>query len=114
MDNAGLLAPGFMLKTERVCEIEELDDGTSIFRTWQTFAGLGARLVQRKWEKVLQERYLDLVRDVRRRSLILEKRHVAAARGKAEEEERKEHVGVDEQVHGDRPAAATATVGALA
>lgn len=74
MDNAGILAPGFMLRTERVCEIEEVEGGGEcVFRTWQSFAGLGAKLVRRKWEAVLQERSEDFVRDLRRRSLLLMK-----------------------------------------
>jgi len=73
-DNAGLLAPGFMLKTERVLEIEELENGMTEVRHWQSFAGLGANLVKRKWERVLQEKFLDMASELKKRSLVLEKR----------------------------------------
>lgn len=75
MDNAGLLAPGFMLKSERVVEIEELEGGKEcVVRCWISFAGLGAKLVKRKWEGTLQERALDLMADLRKRSLYLYKK----------------------------------------
>lgn len=74
MDNAGLLAPGFMLKTERVIEIEELEDGTTEVRHWQSFKGMGAKMIKKKWERVLQEKFVDFVRDLRKRSLVLEKK----------------------------------------
>lgn len=131
MDNAGLLAPGFVLKTERVCEIEELEGGNAcVFRTWQTFAGLGAKVLRRKWEVVLRERSEDLVRDLRRRSGVLEGREKEekGAEGKEGEVRRKnekqgessedENGDVDEidkmhRMDVERTEAATAAVGSL-
>jgi hypothetical protein len=77
MDNAGILAPGFMLKTERVNEIEELEDGTTMYRTWIAFSGLGAKFVRKKYEKALQGKLVDFSRDLRKRSMQLQKKDEA-------------------------------------
>jgi hypothetical protein len=79
MDNAGILAPGFMLKTERINEIEELEDGTTVYRTWITFGGLGAKFVKKKYEQALQGKLVDFCRDLRKRSVQLQKKEEAGA-----------------------------------
>ncbi|KJX93853.1 hypothetical protein TI39_contig4246g00005 [Zymoseptoria brevis] len=77
MDNAGILAPGFMLKTERVNEIEELEDGTTVYKTWLSFGGLGAKFVKKKYEKALQGKLSDFCHDLKRRSVQLQKKEEA-------------------------------------
>ncbi|EME82273.1 uncharacterized protein MYCFIDRAFT_215631 [Pseudocercospora fijiensis CIRAD86] len=52
-DNANLLTPAFVLKTERVNEIEETSDGHCKYRTWLTFDGFSAKTMKKKYEKAL-------------------------------------------------------------
>ena len=59
------LVPKFMLHSERVNEIEVCDDGSCIYRTWDTFEGPYARLVKWKFEHVLKDRFGDWVRDLK-------------------------------------------------
>ncbi|KAK4964007.1 hypothetical protein LTR66_012525 [Elasticomyces elasticus] len=65
LDNSGMLTPSFMIRAERVNEIEDNGDGTCEYRTWETFAGPAARFVKWKYEQTLQERFEDWVRDLR-------------------------------------------------
>lgn len=68
LDNANLFAPGFIMKTERVNEIEELEDGGTRYRTWITFAGMGAKSWKKKYAEATQQRVQDFCRDLKRRS----------------------------------------------
>ena len=65
LDNAAISTPGFLLKSERTNEIEEAQDGTTIYRTWQTFSGPIARIVRGKFEHALRERLSDWCRDLK-------------------------------------------------
>ena len=64
LDNAAISTPGFMLKVERINEIEETHDGTTIYRTWEVFSGPVARFVRKKfeipWRDRMQESCADL------------------------------------------------------
>lgn len=74
LDNANLLTPAFVMKTERVNEIEESADGESCkYRTWITFSGLGAKSMRRKYGEALQARVVDFCEDLKARSLKLRK-----------------------------------------
>lgn len=68
-DNANLLTPGFILKQERVNEIEETGtDGNSCkYRTWITFAGMASKNLKKKYGEAYQQRVVDFVRDLRER-----------------------------------------------
>ena len=57
MGNKENYTPKFFLAAERVNEIEDLGDGTCIYRSWETFGGLAARIVKWKFGQVLQERF---------------------------------------------------------
>ncbi|KAI5271457.1 hypothetical protein E4T47_05131 [Aureobasidium subglaciale] len=57
MDNKGNFAPKFILTAERVNEIEDLGDGTCIYRSWETFAGFAARIVKWKFGQALQKNF---------------------------------------------------------
>lgn len=65
LDNAAISTPGFLLRSERTNEIEEASDGTTIYRTWQSFSGPIARIVRYKFEDVLKERLSDWCRDLK-------------------------------------------------
>lgn len=65
LDNAAISTPGFLLKSERTNEIEEAPDGTTVYRTWQTFGGLAARIVRSKFEAALRDRLADWCRDLK-------------------------------------------------
>lgn len=64
-NNAGVMAPRFIVNSERENEIEELADGTTEYRHWQTFAGLAAKTVRKKYEGALRERYAEWCRDLK-------------------------------------------------
>lgn len=66
LDNAAISTPGFILKSERTNEIQEASDGTTIYRTWQVFGGLAARIVRSKFEDALRERLQDWCRDLKK------------------------------------------------
>lgn len=57
MNNSGMLTPKFLLSAERVNEIEDLGDGTCIYRSWETFAGPFARIVKWKYEQTLETNF---------------------------------------------------------
>lgn len=67
LHNASIMTPGWVIRAERVNEIEELegDEGTE-YRTWEAFGGLAARKVKSKYESVLQERFSDWCRDLKK------------------------------------------------
>lgn len=65
LDNAAISTPGFLLKAERTNEIEETPEGTTIYRTWQTFSGPVARVVRGKFEQPLKERLSDWCKDLK-------------------------------------------------
>ncbi|CAK4030938.1 Hypothetical predicted protein [Lecanosticta acicola] len=82
LDNANLLAPSFILKTERVNEIEESQDGkTCKYRTWITFSGLGANSMKKKFGEALQARVVDYCEDLKERSIKLQKEEQAKRKG---------------------------------
>lgn len=66
LDNAAISTPGFLMRAERTNEIEEVGDGTTIYRTWETFGGLGARFVRGKFESALRDRISDWCRDLKK------------------------------------------------
>ena len=57
MANKGTYTPKFFLAAERVNEIEDLGDGTCIYRSWETFSGIAARIAKWKYGQFLQERF---------------------------------------------------------
>lgn len=59
------LVPKFMLAAERVNEIEVAEDGTCLYRTWQSFTGPYARLVKWKFGQALDERLDDWTRELK-------------------------------------------------
>ncbi|GAB7347090.1 hypothetical protein MBLNU459_g3221t1 [Dothideomycetes sp. NU459] len=66
LDNKAAMVPRFMLHTERVNEIDDLGDGTCVYRTWGTFGGPLAWIVKWKYEQTLQERFDDWVKDLKK------------------------------------------------
>lgn len=65
LDNRASLTPTWLLRADRVNEIEDLGDGTCVYRTWETFAGPVAWIVKRAYGGQLQERFEDWVRDLK-------------------------------------------------
>ncbi|KAF2483376.1 hypothetical protein BDY17DRAFT_146258 [Neohortaea acidophila] len=65
LDNAAISTPGFLLKCERINEIEEAADGTTIYRTWEVFAGPLARTVRTNFEQNWRYRLQDWTRDLK-------------------------------------------------
>lgn len=59
------LVPKFMLAAERVNEIEVAENGTCLYRTWQSFTGPYARLVKWKFGQALDERLDDWTRELK-------------------------------------------------
>ena len=47
-------------------EIEEAEDGTTLYRTWEAFGGLAASHVKKKYGEVLQARFQDWCRDLKK------------------------------------------------
>lgn len=66
LDNAALTTPGFMMKAERINEIEEAHDGTTIYRTWEVFSGALARSIRKKFEEPWRDRLQDMTRDLKK------------------------------------------------
>ncbi len=58
--------PSWLLRSERVHEITDKDDGTCEYRTWETFAGPIAYIIRLIYGNVLQERFKDWGRDLKR------------------------------------------------
>ncbi|KAK5134756.1 hypothetical protein LTR08_006131 [Meristemomyces frigidus] len=65
LHNAAISTPRFLIKAERVNEIQEAEDGGTEYRTWQTFGGWGAGVVRRKYGGVLGERFGDWTRELK-------------------------------------------------
>ncbi|KEQ88375.1 hypothetical protein M438DRAFT_82129 [Aureobasidium pullulans EXF-150] len=65
MDNKGSFTPKFILVAERVNEIEDLGDGTCIYRSWETFSGLAARIVKWKFGQALQKNFENWVTGIK-------------------------------------------------
>nr|POE87491.1 hypothetical protein CFP56_30080 [Quercus suber] len=65
LDNANSFLPGFIMRAERTNELEELEDGTTVYRTWETFGGWAAGTVRKKYGQALQERFADWARDLK-------------------------------------------------
>jgi len=59
-------APAFLIRAERVNEIEKLDDGRCSYRSWQTFGSMGAKVLKRTLGATLQDRLEDWVRDCKK------------------------------------------------
>lgn len=59
MANKESFTPKFIIAAERVNEIEDLGDGTCIYRSWETFGGLAARIVKWKFGQALQKNFDD-------------------------------------------------------
>ncbi|KAH0284287.1 hypothetical protein M436DRAFT_77941 [Aureobasidium namibiae CBS 147.97] len=57
MANKENYTPKFFLAAERVNEIEDLGDDTCIYRSWETFGGLAARIVKWKFGEGLQKNF---------------------------------------------------------
>jgi hypothetical protein len=66
LDNAAITTPGFLLKCERINEIEEVGDGTTIYRTWEVFAGPVARTMRKKFEKNWRDRMQESAQDLKK------------------------------------------------
>ncbi|KAK5728592.1 hypothetical protein LTR15_001729 [Elasticomyces elasticus] len=66
MHNAGSMTPGFLMKAQRMNEIEDLGHGKAIYRTWETFAGWRASHWKNQYEQVLKDRFQDWCRDLKK------------------------------------------------
>lgn len=53
------------MRAERTNEIEEGPNGTTVYRTWQSFSGPGARIVRWQLEQTLRDRMSDWCRDLK-------------------------------------------------
>lgn len=68
-DNANLMTPAFIMKTERVNDIVEGENDTSCtYRTWIAFAGMAAKGVKKKYGGAWQARVMDFCEDLKARS----------------------------------------------
>jgi hypothetical protein len=87
LDNAAITTPGFLLKCERINEIEEAEDGTTVYRTWEVFSGPIARTMRKKFEKNWKDRLQESTVDLKK---WCEQKHTKGetvdegARGKSE------------------------------
>ncbi|EMF11874.1 uncharacterized protein SEPMUDRAFT_149730 [Sphaerulina musiva SO2202] len=72
-DNANYLVPGFVIKDERVNEIEEKGDDACVYRTWITFSGFAAKNWKKKHEKDFQQKIVDFCEDMKRRCEAMHK-----------------------------------------
>lgn len=88
LDNAAITTPGFLLKCERINEIEEAADGTTIYRTWEVFAGPVAKVMRKKlemkWKERLQESTVDLKKWCEGKHALGESEGVDHGEGKSE------------------------------
>jgi len=66
LHNATSMLPGFVLKAQRVNEIEDLGDGKSMYRTWESFTGWKASGLKKKYEQILKERFQDWCKDLKK------------------------------------------------
>ena len=87
LDNAAITTPGFLLKCERINEIEEAADGTTVYRTWEVFAGPIARTMRKKleqkWKERLQESTVDLKKWCERKDVQADAMEVSAGKGQS-------------------------------
>ncbi|KAK5747230.1 hypothetical protein LTR17_000365 [Elasticomyces elasticus] len=65
MHNAGSMTPGFLMKAQRMHEIEDLGHGKAIYRTWETFSGWRASHWKNQYEQILKDRFQDWCRDLK-------------------------------------------------
>ncbi|KAK5166547.1 uncharacterized protein LTR77_008090 [Saxophila tyrrhenica] len=65
LDNAAITTPGFLMRNETINEIEEVGDGTTVFRTWSVFSGPVAKIVRKKLEEPFRDRTQDMCRDLK-------------------------------------------------
>jgi hypothetical protein len=66
LHNAVLSLPGFVFKAQTVVELEDLGHGKTMYRMWQTFAGMGASKFQKKYEPYLKNGFNAWVQDLKR------------------------------------------------
>lgn len=67
LHNAALMAPGFVIKAERTNEIEDLGNGKTMYRTWETFGGWVAKsMIQKKYEQALKDRFQEWCQDLKK------------------------------------------------
>lgn len=66
-DNANYLIPRFVIKSERVNEIEEKGDSACVYRTWITFSGFAAKNWKKKHERDFQQRVVEFCEDLKKR-----------------------------------------------
>lgn len=59
MDNANSFIPGFVVKAERTNEIEEAEDGTTLYRTWETFGGWASGKIRKKYGAAMRDRFAE-------------------------------------------------------
>jgi hypothetical protein len=59
-------APSWLLRTERVHEMIDKEDGTCEYCTWETFAGPTAYIIRLIYGNALEERFKDWGRDLKR------------------------------------------------
>jgi hypothetical protein len=65
MHNAGYLSPAFLLKSQCSHELEELEDGMTMYRMWKTWGGLQAGKIKKKYEQALKEGFEHWCRDLK-------------------------------------------------
>ncbi|TKA66141.1 hypothetical protein B0A55_09794 [Friedmanniomyces simplex] len=66
LHNATSMLPGYLLKAQRVNEIEDLGGGKTMYRTWETFAGWTAGHHKKRYEETLKDRFQDWCRDLKK------------------------------------------------
>jgi len=66
LHNATTMMPGFVLKAQRVNEIEDLGNGRSMYPTWETFAGWKASGLKKKYEQILKDKFQDWCKDLKK------------------------------------------------
>lgn len=67
VDNAAYSTPSFLLRSEQINEIEEADDGTTIYRTWAVFAGPVAKILRKSYEPAWRDRLQESAVDLKKR-----------------------------------------------
>ena len=80
LDNAGSMAPTFIIKAERTNEIEETAGGFTRYRTWEVFGGWSASVIRWMYGEALRERFQDWSRDLKKRAEELYARDQAQKR----------------------------------
>ncbi|KAK5116204.1 hypothetical protein LTR62_008530 [Meristemomyces frigidus] len=72
--NAGHMQPGFILRAERENEMEDLGNGKTMYRTWQSFSGLAAKGYRKKFEESLKGRFQEWCSDLKKQVETLHSR----------------------------------------